>query len=221
MATQRTSVVGELSPARKSLILAAERLVARYGVSGFTTRMLNAEAGARNASALHYHFGSREDLVRAVWEYRMATINPRRLELLRGVTPPDVERIVEALILPLAEQLEPRPEGNSYLRFVERVVREAAYGPDADTELPWTEGWHRAYGLLRQSLAGEASGEVIERKIRFARILVISGLAGVEADLERGELSLPSLPGIVDVLKDSVVALIGTPRAGMGETAHP
>lgn len=37
-------------------------------------------AGQRNASAAHYHFGSREGVVRAVFEFRMSGVNRRRLQ---------------------------------------------------------------------------------------------------------------------------------------------
>ena len=194
-----------MSPAQMSLVLAAERLVAQYGVHGFSIRMLNAEAGTRNTSALHYHFGSRDGLIRAVWQYRMATINPRRLQMLASVAPGDVERIVEAIILPLAEQLEPRPEGNFYVRFLERVARDAdyaAYGPQLD----WAEGWLQAYAMLREALAG-LPPEMIDIKLRFVRTLITSGLAGMEADLQRGDLSPDSLPIMLEALKDGVIAL--------------
>ena len=195
------------------MVLAAERLVAKYGVDGFTIRMLNAEAGMRNTSAVHYHFGSRDGLIRAVWQYRMATINPRRVEMLAHVAPGDIEGIVWAIIRPLADQLEARPEGNYYVRFLERLEREAnyaAYGPRLD----WAEGWIKAYAMLEEALA-KCGPEMTEVKIRFARTLISSGLAGMEADLERGDLAADSLPMMVDALKDSVIALLlAAPRLG-------
>ena len=48
------------------LLDAAQRLFARDGVHGARIRDINALAGQRNPSALHYHFGSREALLEAI-----------------------------------------------------------------------------------------------------------------------------------------------------------
>lgn len=201
-----------VSPGRRALVLAAERLVAKYGPSGFTIRMLNAEAGVRNTSAVHYHFGSLDSLIKAVWEYRMATINPRRLEMLGGVTATDIQRIVKAIIVPMGEQLQPRPEGNYYLRFMERLAREAnyaAYGP----ELDWAEGWIRAHALLREGLS-DFPAEITEVKLRFASTLITSGLADIEANMEQGTLRSASLSMMIEALQDAAVTLLRAPLAG-------
>ena len=203
---QAETAVEPMSPTRRSMVLAAERLVAKYGVDGVTIRMVNAEAGMKNMSAIYYHFKSRDGLIRAVWEYRMATINPQRQQMLAAVAPTDMEGIAWALIRPLADQLEPRPEGNHYIRFQERVEREAdydAYGPRRE----WAEGWIRADAMLRQALRGH-SPEIIDVKLRFVRTLISSGLAGMEADLERGDITREALPAMISALKDGVMALL-------------
>jgi AcrR family transcriptional regulator len=55
---------------KERLLAAGEKLFARDGVHRVTVRELNEVAGQRNASALHYHFGSREGLLRAIVELR-------------------------------------------------------------------------------------------------------------------------------------------------------
>jgi AcrR family transcriptional regulator len=50
------------------------RLFARLGPAGVTTRQLHEAAGARNESALHYHFGGRDGLV------QLARRHPGRTE---------------------------------------------------------------------------------------------------------------------------------------------
>ena len=46
------------SATAERLLLAAERLFAARGVDGVSLRQVNVEAGQRNLSAAHYHFGS-------------------------------------------------------------------------------------------------------------------------------------------------------------------
>ena len=60
------------------LLEAGEYLFARYGVHGPTLRELNARAGQRNPSALHYHFGSRDGLVLAILQaHQVEGVPPR------------------------------------------------------------------------------------------------------------------------------------------------
>jgi AcrR family transcriptional regulator len=55
--------------AKRNLILAAIRLLADYGVDSVSLRMINREAGSKNNSALHYHFGNKLGLIAAVDEF--------------------------------------------------------------------------------------------------------------------------------------------------------
>jgi AcrR family transcriptional regulator len=66
----------------KTLILdTAERLFAEKGIEAVSVRAILAEAGL-NVALAHYHFGSREGLIREVLRRRIAPINEERLELL-------------------------------------------------------------------------------------------------------------------------------------------
>ena len=60
---------------------AAESLFARQGFSSTSLRSVIAEAGV-NLAAVHYHFGPREELIRAVFARRFDPINRKRIELL-------------------------------------------------------------------------------------------------------------------------------------------
>lgn len=61
-----------LSPsefAKRKLILAAIRVFAEHGVDSVSLRMINREAGHKNNSALHYHFGSKMGLIEAMDDF--------------------------------------------------------------------------------------------------------------------------------------------------------
>lgn len=114
---------------KDSLLDAAERLFAAHGVQGVSLRMINAAAGARNASAAHYHFRSRESLLKAVVRRRMDKLSEERLELLRRVEraagggTPDLHAIVEAVTLPtLRMLLDDSGGGANYVRFLARAA---------------------------------------------------------------------------------------------------
>lgn len=122
------------APTRDMLIIAAERLFAERGLLGVSQREILREAGARNATALQYHFGDREGLVRAVLDKRHDAIDQRRHELLDGYEAAgrqDVRALAGALALPLAAELK-SPGGRAYLQ----VLAELISRPHAVLDLP-------------------------------------------------------------------------------------
>ncbi len=93
------------SATKERLLDAAERLFAARGFDGTSLREVTAEAGA-NVAAIHYHFGSKEELLRAVLSRIVAPVNSQRLRLLElaevDAAPgaPTVEAILEAFLAP-------------------------------------------------------------------------------------------------------------------------
>jgi AcrR family transcriptional regulator len=102
---------------RDRLLDAAEALFAAQGVRGVSLREIVRAAGARNASALQYHFGNRAGMVRAVLQRHTAEIEARRHALLDACEPrPELRPLVAALVLPLSAKLTD-PSGRDYLRI--------------------------------------------------------------------------------------------------------
>ena len=66
---------------REALLDAAESLFAEHGVQAASLRAITQQAGA-NLAAVHYHFGSKEGLVRAVFSRRIGPLNEERLRRL-------------------------------------------------------------------------------------------------------------------------------------------
>ena len=48
---------------KTELLRSAERLIAEKGLGSVSVKMITTDAGARNPSAVHYHFGSIESLI--------------------------------------------------------------------------------------------------------------------------------------------------------------
>jgi AcrR family transcriptional regulator len=53
---------------KEQIVLAAERLFAERGLDGVSLREIGAAVGNANNSAVQYHFGSKDQLVRAIFE---------------------------------------------------------------------------------------------------------------------------------------------------------
>lgn len=108
------------SSARDQLVAAAEELYAARGIDGVSLREINAAAGARNASALQYHFGDRAGLLRAVLAKHRAGVEGRRHALLDEIEQAgggDRRALAAALVLPLAAELD-EPGGPGYLQVL-------------------------------------------------------------------------------------------------------
>src|SRR5688500_13800412 len=99
----RTELSGRATKER--LLNAAERLFAARGFAGTSLREVTASAGV-NVAAIHYHFGSKEELLRAVLSRIVEPVNRERLEMLNQAVaaaapaPASVEAILEAFLAP-------------------------------------------------------------------------------------------------------------------------
>lgn len=105
---------------RASIVRSAERLFARHGVEGVSLREITREAESRNTSALQYHFGDRDGLLRAILQKHRADTEPRRHALLDRYDEDgddDVRALAAALVLPLAGKLADPDGGRAYLRI--------------------------------------------------------------------------------------------------------
>ena len=111
---------------REALILAGEQLFGEQGIDGVSLRQINTAAGQRNSSAAHYHFGSKDALVAAVYEYRMERVNQRRLEMLAQINASqnqdDVRAIVAAIVQPTADETRDSDGGSHYIRFMAQLI---------------------------------------------------------------------------------------------------
>jgi len=110
---------------RERLILAAEKLFAEQGVDAVSLRQVNTAAGQKNASAAHYHFGSKEELIAAIYDFRMARVNKRRLEMFARLDARKAEAslrdLVEAIVYPMVEEIEADKSGKHYIKFIAQV----------------------------------------------------------------------------------------------------
>lgn len=82
----------------------AESLFAEHGYKAVSLRSVLRECGA-NAAAAHYHFGSKEQLLEAIFARRCAGMSAARLDLLAAAEaaperPDTIERILEAFLRP-------------------------------------------------------------------------------------------------------------------------
>ncbi|MET0908751.1 MAG: helix-turn-helix domain-containing protein, partial [Ilumatobacteraceae bacterium] len=59
------------SASARRIVEVAERLFALHGIDGVSLRQIAAAAGTANNSAVNYHFGSKDGLITAIFQYRL------------------------------------------------------------------------------------------------------------------------------------------------------
>jgi AcrR family transcriptional regulator len=174
---------------RGRLLDVAEELFAVHGPEGVSIRALNTAAGAAQTS-VHYHFGSKEELLLAVVRRRGAAVISgihRRvgdLEAARGR--PSARGIMDALAVPLLAVLDDDPAGGlRWLKLTARlnVARDPAViqgtaGPGTVEE--------RFDGLLRRAFP-DADPRALGRAWRIAATVLFRSLG----DLDTAAAHLP------------------------------
>jgi AcrR family transcriptional regulator len=193
--------------AREEMIDAGERLAAERGMAAMSLREVQAVAGQRNKSAAHYHFGDRMGLIEAIAAARMGPINEVRRRLLDDLDEPEVRRLVEIIVEPLAEATMRR--GSCWARFLAQGL--------ADPEL--TDVVRRtfeagAYREARQQLIAiltEVPEALRERRVDHAISTMVVSLAAAEAGTaSSGAARLPVDAQVADLV-DICTAIVEAP----------
>ena len=111
----------------KELILdTAETLFSEKGVDGVSLRSLTTAAGV-NIAAVHYHFGSKEEVAKAVFARRIRPVNRERIRLLdayRECGRPSVEELLTALFAPALRLARESQRGHDFMRLCARFYSE-------------------------------------------------------------------------------------------------
>jgi AcrR family transcriptional regulator len=114
----RTNEAG--AETRRRLLDVAERLFATRGLDAVSLRDITETAGA-NMAAVHYHFGSKQELITALVERRSGAIGKRRNSLLDELEKSptlDLRSVVRAIVLPTAEMVAEEGGGAYYVAFL-------------------------------------------------------------------------------------------------------
>jgi len=192
---------------------AAERLFAERGIDAVSLRTINTEAGY-SVAALHYHFGTRDGLVRALLQRAQPAMFRQRAVMVAALEAqehPQVEAIVEALVHPLtAGMLENFSESVAQLRFLVRLSFDRS--PYLAKTLDDSVALFRP--LLRRALPQLDAG-ILTRRWLFAADLAQHALANA-LEVHRGTSAtagVPSRAQLAQFQRDLVAFISGGLRA--------
>jgi AcrR family transcriptional regulator len=204
-------------PAKEQIVLAAERLIADHGVDGASLRQIAAVAGQGNNSAVHYHFGDKDSLIRAVFEYRLPRLRERRARLIAERGPTDLRDWVECQVHVVLEESD--LSDSHYMSFLASLIQ---HGDEAFLHQPdeYLDAQRAFEAHLRTHLTH------LDEPLRSHRLgLAMALIVHAAADRERARARRrPVLPFAVELanLVDGMVGFLEAPasRAARGDPAR-
>ena len=190
----------------------AERLFAGRGVWQVTVREITEAAGQRNTSALSYHFGSREGLLREILLHHGLHLDDERGRLLAELGEAASTRdLVAALLVPFAEPLA-TDAGRNYLRIVAQLVgRFASWRSVDDAEL--TPPYLRRILTMLEERPPSIPASVRRQRVIGVIMLMTTAMAERARALQSGrpvELDEPTfLANLADMIVGALEAPLG------------
>lgn len=173
---------------RNELKRAARRLFAERGIAAVGMREVVEAAGQRNAAAVHYYFGSKDDLLKELLIDGADLIDTGRRRLLDELEvagPPALHDVVRAMALPNVEFSGETGEEETYFRFIVNVQNERRQLFRA-TVPEHSEGYARYMAHVHRLLAPLPAAEVNQRLL-FAGLSLQALVAAREAALDRSD----------------------------------
>ena len=196
----------------KELILdTAEKLFSEKGVDGVSLRSLTAAAGV-NIAAAHYHFGSKEEVTKAVFARRVRPLNRERIRLLdtsqeRGQ--PSVEELLTAFFAPALRLAREPQRGYDFMRLCARFYSEPAEYLESAFREEFSEVLSRFHEAFQRALP-ELAEEDVGLRLHFAIGVMVHTL------LNPTRTCLPKLgPKTSDSDQATLDAMVGFVAAGM------
>jgi len=193
---------------RDKLITIGQHLFAEQGVFRVPLRTVIEQAGQKNTSALHYHFGGREGLLNAIIERHNVGIESERAEMLDELrvngSVGDAAAVVAAFVLPFARKLE-TSEGREFLRVIAQLSDLFDFWDEGPPQTPAEA--HAALVMMAKSIPDQPAA-VRHARVTTILMLVSDALAlrARQIDQQR-QLPLSNKAFIANLIDMSVGAL--------------
>ena len=161
-----------MADTKEKILDTAQRLIGDQGYSATSVRHIVAEAQV-NLAAIHYHFGSKEDLLSAIIRRKADPVNAQRMALLdrmeaeAGGKPVPVRKTLEAWFLPMAEAADHDP---GFVRLMGRMMVEGML--QSIVQQHFRKAAERIAGALRRALP-----EIPEEEFRWRMHFMLGAMA--------------------------------------------
>lgn len=209
--------------ARERIKDAAQALFAARGLEGVTVRQIVAAAGQRNMAALHYYFGTKEQLVRELVVDAARLMDGRRNEMLDRAEAAGGPHTVREVIRIIVDSIVVEPDherARTYMRFVAQIVATRRDLFDSAIGDRWNTGYQRCLAHIRRLLPGMPL-PVLNQRLLFLGIFLFNVMAAREGAAASGPEPHPywQSPQLLDGVVDSACGLVEAPIGAGGATA--
>ena len=223
--TGRTT--GELSDVTKkplgkeALLDAAETLIVERGIEGASVGDIVRESGHRNRSALAYHFGTKDHLIRELAERMVTGADEQRIEMLNsleaGVAHPSMREILVVTIAPMGQALETE-EGRRRLRLLAQLAVHPRFHGEVGHLIASIEGIGRCAVHLVQRL-NNLGPEIVAERIGLVSSFALRAFADRALAIDDGELLGSSSENqyFTATMTDLMLAMFTAPVTARGD----
>ena len=202
---------------KQALLEAAAVLMDERGVDNVSLQDIGQASGHRNRSAVQYHFGSRDAVIRAVIMRTMEPIDAERNLLLdhleatgARLTP---RGALEVVVTPLVRQLR-TPEGRRYIRLCAQVINHPRFIQDAGDAITVNTSVSRCAQYIIPILAGLPAPIAAERTSQVTGFVVRA--CGDQSRLMDSETPARPVLAVEDFtlnLVDTILAILQAPTS--------
>jgi AcrR family transcriptional regulator len=212
---KRTAPRAPSEETKNQIKAAAQLLFARRGVDGVTVQEIVDAAGQRNNAALHYHFGTKGELIRQMVVDGAAVLDARRHDMLDDLAkrggPATIREVLLVLVMPVIE-LGADERWRGYIRFTSNLQSSDPKTLRAALNNKWNTGYVACFNHLRRMLPLPAL--VIEQRLPIFAIYANAILSAHEAAVEARNTTSSRLwgqPFTIDNILDMMEAAITCP----------
>lgn len=189
---------------------AAEELFATYGIDAVSNRKITEHAGTANHSAINYHFGGRDELMRALLTRHVEKMSIRRAELVAALgQEPALRDVVACRILPWVEQLEVLPRPSWRARFLYQVRRVPSVAAVLADTAAANDGFEEMLLHLRADL-GQIPPTVLRARAGILGHMVLGICSEFEARIQEGT-EQGSWVSVGYFLVDAIAGMLAAP----------
>jgi AcrR family transcriptional regulator len=156
-------------PARRQILDAALRLFATNGIAGVSLREIRLEAGQRNAGALHYHFGTKDGLLRALLDRELPLLVDRRRTLLAealAANDDDLRSAAAVFVLPYAQLATGTEHERHVVQFLSQLHDDVSLSIEDILDLIGDTAANDAGRLLAKRLGPVPGPQLLGERIR-------------------------------------------------------
>ncbi|RVQ68680.1 TetR/AcrR family transcriptional regulator [Croceicoccus ponticola] len=200
---------------RIRIMEAAEILFADRGIDGVALREIASAAGQGNNTAVQYHFGSKEQLVYDIFDYRSNLFEPLRHEMLKNAEASgrisDVRVLLQVLVLPhltICDEKGAHPYSAFLAQYLTRSRAEGIAHPYDNPDVPVP-----ALRRVRQLLAERCShipADVLRLRVGLVKLMFLNMLMRRDSGFPHFDQNI-ALGVLVDDTLDMMTAAIMTP----------